>query len=322
MPTFINPLKKDPTRTTMIRRLFAADLARRFRNLIVEIKDFVEGKDALGLGPRDHPFLNSRYVDPNTPPKVALAQDLCGDQPLILNVQPREFQFLTDVDKLKAFNAWFKQRVAAGVLSVPEGTDPQRPWTAMYVESAYKMGLVNAYMNVRSDVLTKQGLADISQEQWLRQTLAAPESISKMQLLATRSYEGLSGITAAMGSEMNRIMAQGIADGSSPSTLAKLLSDRITTLTETRALVLARTEIIYVHAEGQLDSFNRLGIQELGVNAEWSTAGDDRVCPQCFAYSGQIFTVKEARGLIPLHPQCRCSWIPSEKMIKPKKQAA
>jgi hypothetical protein len=66
--------------------------------------------------------------------------------------------------------------------------------------------------------------------------------------------------------------------------------------------MLARTEIVNAHAVGQLNAFRMLGLEELGVMAEWSTGGDDRVCPDCGALEGEIFTVDEAEGMIPLHP--------------------
>ena len=50
--------------------------------------------------------------------------------------------------------------------------------------------------------------------------------------------------------------------------------------------------------------------------AEWSTAGDDRVCPLCGPLEGSVMTVKEARGLLPRHPNCRCAWIPADKKRK------
>jgi hypothetical protein len=61
---------------------------------------------------------------------------------------------------------------------------------------------------------------------------------------------------------------------------------------------------IHAHAEGQLDAFDRLGIKDLGIQAEWSTAGDERVCPLCQGYEGKIMPISEARGMIPLHPNC------------------
>lgn len=35
---------------------------------------------------------------------------------------------------------------------------------------------------------------------------------------------------------------------------------------------------IRAHAEGQLDALEQMGVEEVGVMVEWSTAGDDRVC--------------------------------------------
>jgi SPP1 gp7 family putative phage head morphogenesis protein len=85
----------------------------------------------------------------------------------------------------------------------------------------------------------------------------------------------------------------------------------MTGITRRRALVLARTEIIAAHAEGQLDAFEAMNIEKVGVMAEWSTAGDDLVCAKCEPLEGAIMTVKEARGLLPRHPNCRCAWIPA-----------
>ena len=92
--------------------------------------------------------------------------------------------------------------------------------------------------------------------------------------------------------------------------IARTIDNQIDGINRRRATRLARTEIVHTYAEGSLDSYERLGVEEVGVLAEWSTAGDDRVCPQCSSLEGQILTIKEARGLIPLHPNCRCAWIP------------
>jgi hypothetical protein len=39
------------------------------------------------------------------------------------------------------------------------------------------------------------------------------------------------------------------------------------------------------------------------VKLEWSTAGNDSVCPECRPFAGRFYSVKEARGLTP-HPKC------------------
>jgi len=114
-----------------------------------------------------------------------------------------------------------------------------------------------------------------------------------------------------MSQQIGRILADGIATGRSPRTLATDLAKGITGITKKRALVMARTEIIAAHAEGQLDAFEEMRIQDIAVMAEWSTAGDDRVCEECATLDAVVMTVEEARGLLPRHPNCRCAWIPA-----------
>ena len=287
-----NPLRLDPTRTTMIRRQFMADVAARFRRLKVKVQEFMVEHDALGLGER---------------------------KAMVVMASPREYQFLTDPDKLKAFQEWFQQQVKAEILSVPRGVAADQPWTAKYVESAYKRGQINAYLATRSvlDPSDKKFI-DSSQASFLRSSFQQPETVSKIRLLALRSFEDMKGVSAQMGANLNRFLAQGLADGSGPREIAKAMAENIDNLTRTRALLIARTETIHAHAEGQLDAFDRLGVKELGIKAEWSTAGDDRVCDQCGGNEGQIFDMEEARGMIPLHPNCRCTWIPSKEGAEKK----
>lgn len=68
---------------------------------------------------------------------------------------------------------------------------------------------------------------------------------------------------------------------------------------------------IAAHAEGQLLALEEMGVEEVGVAIEWSTAGDDRVCPLCSEMEGVVLKLEEAHGKIPLHPQCRCAWLPA-----------
>jgi len=270
----------------MVRKRFVAEMARRFRKLKAHVKEFIAEQDALGLGEKTNPF--------------------------VTHASPREFQFRTDAGKISAFQEWFAQQVKADIFSPTPGTPADKPWMTPYVTSAYKQGQLNAYLASRSALdSTDPKHIDQSQAEFLRQSFNQPETRSKIELLATRSFEDLKGVTAQMGSNMNRILSQGMIDGSGPTEIAKEMADNIDNLTNTRALLIARTETIFAHAEGQLDAFERLGVTELGVKAEWSTAGDDRVCEECAAMEGKVFDAEDAHGLIPLHPNCRCAWIPA-----------
>lgn len=282
----------DPSRTTVFRRKFVADVNKRFRWLKGEIIRLIVTEDSFGLKER---------------------------KPLQLN---EDFVFETDDRKLAAFQKWLKQKTDVGILEVVGDASPQKPWTGTYVESAYKKGVVRAYVDANKQKLdSAAGFIQGSKAQFLQGAFAAPETVSKIQLLATRSFENLKGITATMSGQLNRIFADGLSAGKNPVVIASEINNTIDKIGAVRARTLARTEIIHAHAEGQLDSFERLGVEELGLMAEWSTAGDDRVCPQCAAMEGVILSVKEARGLIPLHPNCRCVWIPAAEDITRKRNS-
>lgn len=282
----MRPLRQDPTRTTGLRRRFIADVRRRTRALNKAIRQFLVTQDALGLGELQ-PLLRS----------------------IVTNVELRQYAFLTDAGKLNEFNEWLQGQLDTNMLASDTGS----AWTAQYVEPAYRQGVTRAYVDANKlDAAIGGSYFDGGKAQFLQQAFAAPEAINKVQLLATRSFENMRGLTQTMKGQMNQILSQGMITGDNPQTIAKQMSKQITKLSETRGLTIARTEVIHAHSEGQLDSFERLGVKELGVMAEWSTAGDDRVCSQCAGMEGVLYTVEEARGIIPLHPNCRCTWIPTE----------
>jgi len=60
-----------------------------------------------------------------------------------------------------------------------------------------------------------------------------------------------------------------------------------------------------VHTRGRKDD------DELGFAVEWSTAGDEGVCPLCRPLEGIVLTEDEAQGMIPRHEFCRCCWTPA-----------
>jgi len=285
-----NILRRDPTRTTMLRKKFMADMTRRFKKLSKAIQVLVVDDDVFGL-----------------------------EGPAILQAR-QAWRFRTDAKKVKAFRAWLQQQVDAGILS-PVGGVAGKPWTAPYIESAYKKGMLRAYTDLRAAELANHpSLFEGGQAEFIRTAFGQPEALHKIELLYERAFDELKGVTAAMGQQMSRVLADGLAHGRGPKKIAYELRKTVTKINKTRANVIARTEIIRAHAEGQLDSYEVLGVKEVGVMAEWSTAGDERVCEQCSDLEGSVMTIEEARGMIPLHPNCRCTWIPANVGEKKKGQ--
>jgi SPP1 gp7 family putative phage head morphogenesis protein len=294
-----NQLKLDPTRTTTLRNTYSADMKRRF-NKVKKLTVIAIGElDVLGLTDSEPPFTFNELITNELPARQA-------------------WRFQTNDQKLKSFNNWFSEQVDAEILTVDVKGDP---WTAKYVNSSYKKGSFNAYTDVHKEALAEQqDFYKGSRAQFLDSAFNTPERLSKLQFLYTRSFEDLKGITNAMSLDISRTLADGMAQGKGARAIARDLSRNITTITNKRALVMARTEVIAVHAEGQLDSFEELGVKEVGLMAEWSTAGDDRVCALCVDLDGVVMTIEEARGLIPRHPNCRCSWMPANVGEKDKKR--
>lgn len=276
-----NPFKSDPSRTAMIRRAWVADTNRRFAIVRKAVWKYMAVDNELDL---DRPTANAL------------------------------FKFETVLAKLKRFRQWLTNQVKAGILEEsPITGEPkgQKPWMYKYVDSAYKKGLVRSYIEDHKPELgQKMPHYEGRKEQFLASAFSRPERVSKLQLLYTRSYEDLKGVTDTMATQLSRTLASGMAHGQGPMEIARTMNKQIVGLTKRRARVIARTETIFAHAEGQLDGMEDLGVEEVLADVEISTADDSLVCPMCKGLIGKVFTLEEARGIIPVHPSCRCSWSP------------
>jgi SPP1 gp7 family putative phage head morphogenesis protein len=120
----------------------------------------------------------------------------------------------------------------------------------------------------------------------------------------------LKGVTQDMSTKMNRIMTDSIIQGKGPRETGRELN-KVTGIGRNRGLTIARTETIRAHADGQLEALKNLGVEEVGVMVEWSSASDDLVCPLCADMDGSVMPIDKAGSIIPLHPNCRCCWLPA-----------
>ncbi len=286
--------RKDPTRTTLLRRKFIADMTRRFKKVSKAIQELVVDDDAFGLVKGNLiTFENSESLIKNQ------------------QVPNQAWRFQSNPQKVGSYRRWLKSQINTEIL-VFEGAFA-KPWTAPYIESAYRKGVLRAFTDTHAEELAESvDFFEGSKAQFLQQAFSAPVPQTKIELLYQRAFTELEGVTAAMDQQMSRILSTGLVRGDGPRKIARALRDNVSKMTKTRAIVIARTEIVRAHAEGQLDGFEILGIEKVGVQVEWLTAGDDRVCQQCEELEGAIFTIEEARDLIPRHPNCRCAWIPAD----------
>jgi len=308
-------VNRDPSRTTVLRNAFVREAKRRFRHLRMLITKAIVDEDVFGLKKEG----TMKVVAMQTPGR-------------------RKFAFPRTADKLDAFMNWLKQQEEKGILQLGSinqlGSGIEDPWTNKFILDSYRRGAVRARSQlVRGgfDVPTLESTGGLGA------LMSTPLHIDRVGLLFTRVFNELKGITDAMDQQISRVLSQGLADGLGPSTLARQLNavikgtggdlSLIDTLgrfipAERRAEVLARTEIIRAHAEAQLQEFKNWKVAGVTVKAEWVTAGDNRVCQQCADLEGSVFTIDQARNMIPLHPQCRCAWIPFKVTEENLKQEA
>jgi SPP1 gp7 family putative phage head morphogenesis protein len=272
----------DPTRLFTLRRRFVNEMTRRFDALAAAIRLLVIGENVFGITEPIGPML----VTTNT-----------------------RWTFDQNPEKIRKFKAWLKEQVDTGILL---SSDPKKPWTGEYVESAYKTAVNRTYSETHDKLGASLGM---TAKEFAAEAFDNKSSVKQIKALYERSYTGLKGITKYMDKRISETLAKGFADGDGARKVAGALV-RDVGISKNRALTLARTELTNAYAEGQLDGFEALGVEELGVLSEWLTAGDGRVCPLCASLNKSVYRIEDCRGLIPRHPNCRCSWIPN---LDPKK---
>lgn len=279
--------KTDPTRSKVLRDKYSAEMYKRFRKVKGLVRSTVIENDAFNL-----------------------------TNEVLSNVEPaRKFEFTQDSKKVKAFMNWLQKAEDDKILEIIEREGrtvvDRNAWQNKYVQAAYKKG----YRQSTTE-LKKAGIKPVEYSS-LQMGFSHPMHADSLGMLYTRNFNELQGITEAMDQQISREMANGFTKGLNPKGIAYLINERIDKIGITRARILARTEIIRAHAEATLNRYEEAGVEGVELRAEWSTAGDGRVCSTCkgLAAAGP-YNLDEARGMIPAHPRCRCSWMPINENIE------
>lgn len=262
----------DPTRTTALRRRFEQEFNRRFRKLRGKIRQAVLEEDGFGL-----------------------------------KVNRGQFDRPRSAEKVAAFTDWLRATQREVLFGLPEGLPSSEAgrqlWAAPYLGQAYEGGVRRAAAQMRA------AGAEVSEE-WVAAAIRREQHLDRVGLVFTRVYEELEGVTEAMGQEISRVLADGIVQARGPTQITKDINDRVNKIGRNRAAMIARTEVVSAHAEATLTSFEEAGLSEVQIEAEFSTSGDSRVCEECASLEGRTYTIEESRGVIPVHPNCRCAFIP------------
>lgn len=147
------------------------------------------------------------------------------------------------------------------------------------------------------------------------QLLVRPEPEHRSKQLRTalewlRSRIGWAAeeVTEVTAKELAETLAEGFEVGERMPELRNRVQNVFEKATRNRAQLIARTETIMASNEGALYGYEEVGVVE---KAEFYAALDERTCDDCMALHGEKYPLKEAHGMIPVHPACRCTWIPT-----------
>jgi len=220
----------------------------------------------------------------------------------------KKYDWPIDLDgKTTAFIEWLQDAIDDGVLGIEvrEGNRiiARNAWQNLYVRSAYSRAVEAA-----TRALQRAGL-DVGST-GLEAVFGAAIHADTLALLYTRNFRLLNGITDAMSAAISRELTMGLAQGLGAREVASMLNQQVEKIGIRRALVLARTEMIHAYAEASLNRYQEFGIKGVTAMVEFATTGGEGVCAVCADLDKRQFTIDEARGVIPVHPNCRCAWLP------------
>lgn len=99
-----------------------------------------------------------------------------------------------------------------------------------------------------------------------------------------------------------------IEEGVKAEIVAKKRERYYKKLLRKRRIVIARTETAIAQSRGSIVGYKRLGVKRVRFYASHGA------CAECAHMDNTIYLLRDAYGVIPLHPNGRCDWI----SIKPK----
>lgn len=238
---------------------------------------------------------------------VKKASERLLDWPYEESVENTRFRFASTPDQLKLFQEWLTRQMSE--LFFPH---EEESWWLEYIKRGWQQGAARVYNAWKLPT------------EFLRTSFNMPVLPEKVRVLASRVLTELKNVTTDMATKMGRELVGGLAQGKSPREVAKAINESIEGVSKQRALMIARTETVRAHAEGQLDTLKNLGVEEVGVAVEWVSSGlkttkitttgkgknkkqhggNPSPCELCAPMVGMVFSLEEASGMIPRHPNC------------------
>jgi SPP1 gp7 family putative phage head morphogenesis protein len=126
-----------------------------------------------------------------------------------------------------------------------------------------------------------------------------------IQSVLTKAMAALKGIASSMVQSTIGMISDGISRKQPPEKIFKDVQEHVEKQ-QKKAVGATIDTTTRAGAESQLHAFGDLGHEYVVAIIE--TMEDDRVCQECQKIAGEEMPIEQAKNLIPIHKNCRCSW--------------
>ena len=106
--------------------------------------------------------------------------------------------------------------------------------------------------------------------------------------------------------DLKTTIIEGLKQGKSIQQIRRDIQLKAAEMGTYEAERIARTEVLRAANEGRLRAYRADGVERV----EYIVADDERLCDKCRPLDEKVVTIQEAQGTLPVHPQCRCSYLP------------
>jgi hypothetical protein len=213
------------------------------------------------------------------------------------------WDLLPTADRLRAFGGWLRDTATdlwRGLEETLRGI----------IELAIRKGAGRSFDEARSGHFLDPNFRGGARQEFVDGVLRDSDNRERFDALRKRSGDEVANHRDSVVEKVERSISDAVVQDKSPQQAWR----EITTVIDRErdsATTTVHDEVVRGHAEGQVAGFEEAGVTELFPLMEWTIhpeASKSGVCPRCRALKGTVWTVSDARGKIPLHRNCRCTW--------------
>ena len=289
--------RTDPSQTGGMRRRAARMAKRLARSMEEDLRNWLQSKQGPAIpGTISELFANAEKSDNRKEIEEIIAAALLmgSSSQYPVAVLDANIPSAVPVASLPLFGG-----DAFATLPAPE------TWLAEFTDETFRQGLRTAYAGAGGEA------TGMTEDAFVASVMNRQGTVERVLNVRGIGAEALQGAADRLTSRTAMLVTQAEGGGAAAASVGDMMAELdvvVRTMTDITRII--NTEIVRAKAEGVLSGLKNLGYTHVTMGVEFVTANDGAVCPHCNDYSGVVMTIEEAQGLIPLHPNCRCSWIP------------